>query len=157
MVKGIATAGLFSAIASSLSVPHVYADGPLNFPPFTSSPAPSPAPGVSSPENLPEIEEKAAPPRVRNDHPRTTSAGFDPEALERGAKALKEINSSNSAKQVFINPLIYVHFYYLYLKLSYLPFVGVIVIFFFFCSDYRKQYDYLCVFSSKGSTFNWFW
>lgn len=98
MVKGIATAGLFSALASSLSVPIVYADGPLNFPPFNSSPAP--ATGVSSPEKPPESEEKPAPPRVRNDHPRTTSAGFDPEALERGAKALKEINSSTSAKQV---------------------------------------------------------
>lgn len=98
MVKGIATAGLFSALASSLTVPRVYADGPLNFPPFNSSPSPSPA--VSSPENPPESEEKPAPPRVRNDHPRTTSAGFDPEALERGVKALKEISSSNSAKQV---------------------------------------------------------
>lgn len=116
MVKGIATASLFSALASSLSVPHVYADGPLNFPPFNISPAPSPA--VSSPENLPESEEKPAPPRVRNDHPRTTSAGFDPEALERGAKALKEINSSTSAKQVLINPLIYVHFYYFYSSLG---------------------------------------
>ena len=98
MVKGLATAGLFSALASSLSVPHVYADGPLNFPSFNSSPAP--APGVSSPEKPTESEEKPAPPRVRNDHPRTTSAGFDPEALERGVKALKEISSSNSAKQV---------------------------------------------------------
>ncbi|KAL1813634.1 hypothetical protein ACET3Z_023699 [Daucus carota] len=99
MVKGLATAGLFSALASSLSVPHVYADGPLNFPPFNSSPAP--APGVSSPEKATVNEEKPEPPRVRNDHPRTTSAGFDPEALERGVKALKEISSSNSAKQVF--------------------------------------------------------
>ncbi|KAK1366352.1 AAA domain-containing protein [Heracleum sosnowskyi] len=101
MVKGLATAGLFSALASSLTVPRVYADGPLNFPPFNSSPPPAPSPGVSSPEKSPESEEKPAPPRVRNDHPRTTSAGFDPEALERGVKALKEISSSNSAKQVF--------------------------------------------------------
>ncbi|CAI7882710.1 unnamed protein product [Closterium sp. NIES-53] len=41
--------------------------------------------------------------RQRNDNPnpRTTAAGFDPEALERGAKALREINKSASAKQVF--------------------------------------------------------
>ena len=44
--------------------------------------------------------ESSAPPRARNDNPRTSSGGFDPEALERGAKALKEINSSSYAKQV---------------------------------------------------------
>ncbi|CAL9091288.1 unnamed protein product [Musa textilis] len=37
----------------------------------------------------------------RNDNPRTTAAGFDPEALERGARALREINSSSQAKKVF--------------------------------------------------------
>ena len=37
---------------------------------------------------------------VRNDNPRTTAAGFDPEALERGAKALREINASQYAKKV---------------------------------------------------------
>ncbi|KAG5399335.1 hypothetical protein IGI04_021149 [Brassica rapa subsp. trilocularis] len=45
--------------------------------------------------------ESSAPPRARNDNPRTSSGGFDPEALERGANALKEINSSSYAKQVF--------------------------------------------------------
>ena len=35
-----------------------------------------------------------------NPNPRTTPAGFDPEALERGARALREINKSPSAKQV---------------------------------------------------------
>ncbi|CAF2103556.1 unnamed protein product [Brassica rapa] len=45
--------------------------------------------------------ESSAPPRSRNDNPRTSSGGFDPEALERGANALKEINSSSYAKQVF--------------------------------------------------------
>eukprot|EP00897_Mesotaenium_endlicherianum_P006693 jgi/Mesen1/6051/ME000308S05241 len=43
----------------------------------------------------------APPPPPRNDNPRTTAAGFDPEALERGAKALREINSSPYAKKVF--------------------------------------------------------
>ena len=38
--------------------------------------------------------------RPRNDLPRTTAAGFDPEALERGARALREINSSNQPKKV---------------------------------------------------------
>ncbi|XP_002982368.2 ATPase family AAA domain-containing protein 3-B [Selaginella moellendorffii] len=39
--------------------------------------------------------------KPRNDNPRTTAAGFDPEALERGAKALREINSSPHSKKVF--------------------------------------------------------
>jgi ATPase family AAA domain-containing protein 3A/B len=30
----------------------------------------------------------------------SSAAGFDPEALERGAKALREINKSPNAKQV---------------------------------------------------------
>lgn len=37
-----------------------------------------------------------------NPYPRTTAAGFDPEALERGAKVLREINQSKYAKQVWI-------------------------------------------------------
>ncbi|XP_061357348.1 uncharacterized protein LOC133301691 [Gastrolobium bilobum] len=43
----------------------------------------------------------SAAPNTRNDHPRTSSAGFDPEALERGVKALKEIAASPHAKKVF--------------------------------------------------------
>lgn len=42
-----------------------------------------------------------APARVRNDQPRTTSAGFDPEPLERGAKLLREISASPNAKKAF--------------------------------------------------------
>lgn len=38
--------------------------------------------------------------KPRNDAPRTSAVGFDPEALERGAKALREINASNHAKKV---------------------------------------------------------
>lgn len=106
MVKGVVTAGLFSAIASAFGgVERVYADGPLNFAPFSSSStsnsqAPGGSGGVGDKEKRVESEEKAN--RVRNDQPRTTSAGFDPEALERGAKALKEINKSSHAKQVFL-------------------------------------------------------
>ncbi|CAF1941222.1 BnaCnng06190D [Brassica napus] len=80
--------GLFSAIAaasSSFSKSKVAAaDGP----------PPPQHQAASDPES-------SAPPRARNDNPRTSSGGFDPEALERGAKALKEINSSSYAKQVF--------------------------------------------------------
>lgn len=38
--------------------------------------------------------------KTSNPFPRTSAAGFDPEALERGAKVLREINSSKYAKQV---------------------------------------------------------
>ena len=56
------------------------------------------------------INEKYVPPpspltpkeetRVRNDNPRTTAVVFDLEALERGAKALREINSAQNSKKV---------------------------------------------------------
>ncbi|GFY81816.1 AAA-type ATPase family protein [Actinidia rufa] len=90
-----ASAGLISALASAeLGSDHAYAsaDGPFNFSPFFSS-SPS-APSPVSPVNADQ------PPRVRNDNPRTTSVGFDPEALERGAKALREINTSSHSKKV---------------------------------------------------------
>lgn len=90
------TAGLVSAIAAAAGFSHhkntaSYADGPFNFPPFSNVPQPSPSSDADSPP---------PPPKVRNDHPRTTSAGFDPEALERGVKALKEISTSPHGKKV---------------------------------------------------------
>ncbi|CAN4089385.1 unnamed protein product [Withania somnifera] len=84
-------AGLFAALASATET--AYADSSSPFSSSTTNKAPS-APAV-----VPQTA--AENPKVRNDNPRTTSAGFDPEALERGAKALREINSSKSAKQVF--------------------------------------------------------
>ncbi|KAK6794767.1 hypothetical protein RDI58_008220 [Solanum bulbocastanum] len=97
-------AGLFAALASAkFGTETAYADGSFNFSPFSTSSSTNAAPSVPSdvpkpPQPTAEAPEK---PKVRNDNPRTTSAGFDPEALERGAKALREINSSKSAKQVF--------------------------------------------------------
>ncbi|XP_031502177.1 uncharacterized protein LOC116265597 isoform X1 [Nymphaea colorata] len=86
--------GLVSALASaSLVMEEAFADGPFQFPPF--SPAPQPAP--EPPPATPPKEET----RVRNDNPRTTAAGFDPEALERGAAALRELNKSKDAKKLF--------------------------------------------------------
>ncbi|KAL2545557.1 AAA-type ATPase family protein [Forsythia ovata] len=92
-------AGILAALASAtLGVDYAYADGSFRFNPFsTSSPTPAAPQAATEPENPPAAE----PARVRNDNPRTTSAGFDPEALERGAKALREINSSGNAKKVF--------------------------------------------------------
>lgn len=107
-MKKVYVAGIISAVASaSFAVEHAYADGPFNFSPFPSSPSPSARPAsleASQPDSSKESAETA--PRVRNDNPRTTSAGFDPEALERGAKSLREITSSSHAKKV---PILYKH------------------------------------------------
>lgn len=100
--------GLISAIAAAASLSKsniASADGPLNF--STSTPqqqqgSTPPLPGSAKDSSAPG-EESDAPPRIRNDNPRTTSAGFDPEALERGAKALKGINNSAHAKKVPMN------------------------------------------------------
>ncbi|KAK9287288.1 hypothetical protein L1049_015701 [Liquidambar formosana] len=99
------TVGLISTLASaSLAQNYAYADGPFSFSPFSTSSSPNVPQASSSEPSQPSNSSKAAdnePPRVRNDNPRTTSAGFDPEALERGVKALKEINSSPQAKKLF--------------------------------------------------------
>ncbi|KAL4557264.1 hypothetical protein LXL04_035437 [Taraxacum kok-saghyz] len=82
--------------------------GLFNFSPFSSSPSPSPSSSPSpavggsvDPQSSAPKDEAPTTPRVRNDNPRTTSSGFDPEALERGAKALKEIAASPQAKKAF--------------------------------------------------------
>lgn len=112
MAKTTYAMGLISAIAASASLSQnhsAYADGPFNFPPFSSSPAanvpqPSPALQSSSPGSSVAANANSEPsvPKPRNDNPRTSSSGFDPEALERGAKALREITSSSHAKKVSI-------------------------------------------------------
>ncbi|KAK4256173.1 hypothetical protein QN277_009072 [Acacia crassicarpa] len=99
------TAGLLSAMAAAAAVSHnnhAYADGPFKFPSFPSNvPQPSSSdPKLPQADNLPQ-DSPSPPPKVRNDNPRTSSAGFDPEALERGVKALREIASSPHGKKVF--------------------------------------------------------
>ncbi|BBH07929.1 AAA-type ATPase family protein [Prunus dulcis] len=73
------------AVAAAASVPalsnRAYADSPFRFNPFSSS----------SPSAAPTDQSSNAKSRV----------GMDPEALERAAKALRKINSSKYAKQVF--------------------------------------------------------
>lgn len=78
-------AGLLSAIAATASG--------LSQNAFSDTSIPSSSSNAAS-ETQPPSQ------KVRNDHPRTTSAGFDPEALERGSKALKEIAASGNAKKV---------------------------------------------------------
>ncbi|KAF3536219.1 hypothetical protein F2Q69_00018920 [Brassica cretica] len=98
--------GLISALAASASLSKsnvASADGPppLTFSAFSASPTPQQQGGSTTPPAPGSGEESDAPPRIRNDNPRTTSAGFDPEALERGAKTVKGINNSAHAKKVF--------------------------------------------------------
>ncbi|EXB74778.1 ATPase family AAA domain-containing protein 3 [Morus notabilis] len=103
--------GIITAMAASASLSkpqQAHADGPFSFSPFGGS-SPSPSPNVHPPAQASSsaasppgnAEAPPPPPKVRNDHPRTTSAGFDPEALERGAEALKKITKSSEAKKVF--------------------------------------------------------
>ncbi|KAK9145648.1 hypothetical protein Sjap_005551 [Stephania japonica] len=115
-MAGACAVGLVSALASAaLAVDHAYADAPFNFSPFSSS-SPSTNPSEASPPSPPAQEattsrdeswssssssSSSSSQRVRNDNPRTTATGFDPEALERGVTALREINSSPNAKKVF--------------------------------------------------------
>lgn len=77
---------------SSFLFPSFSASSP---PPASSAPA---AQHPAAPAATPAASEE---PKPRNDFPRTSAAGFDPEALERGAKALREINTSMHARKVF--------------------------------------------------------
>ncbi|KAK1273245.1 hypothetical protein QJS04_geneDACA012186 [Acorus gramineus] len=94
---------LGSAIASAsvaMSAETAYADGRFSFL-FPSSSSSTPAAPTAAPSGNESGEVEKEEPRPRNDNPRTTATGFDPEALERGAKALREINKSPDAKKVF--------------------------------------------------------
>ncbi|KVH92357.1 ATPase family AAA domain-containing protein 3-like [Cynara cardunculus var. scolymus] len=87
-----ASLAAMAAVAAASTTTCSYADAPsFRFNPFAQSPAPSQSPQLASePTNAepkPEVED--------------SKGGFDPEALERGAKALREINSSPYSKQVF--------------------------------------------------------
>ncbi|KAL6291817.1 hypothetical protein ACE6H2_009327 [Prunus campanulata] len=108
--------GLITAVAASASLSKnncAYADGPFSFSPFSTPSSNASQPSSSSskqsaPSNPPSSSSTGdaaeppppPPPKVRNDHPRTTSPGFDPEPLERGVQALEKISQSSSAKQV---------------------------------------------------------
>lgn len=79
---------------------YVNADGPLKSLFSSPSSLPSQNPHGPEPPPTPASEAEKEEPRPRNDSPRTTAAGFDPEPLERGVKMLREINSSPQAKKV---------------------------------------------------------
>ncbi|KZV47607.1 ATPase family AAA domain-containing protein 3-B-like [Dorcoceras hygrometricum] len=86
-------AATLAAASVNTSPNGVYADGPFRFYPFSSSastPSPPPDASATNPtgsEHQPAVE--------------VSKGGFDPESLERGAKALREINNSPYSKQVF--------------------------------------------------------
>ncbi|KAL3344407.1 hypothetical protein AABB24_023709 [Solanum stoloniferum] len=90
-----AMAAAASIAATSSTIPNrAYADSPFRFNPF-SSPSPS-VPSSSSETPQTDSAESDA-----KDSSEDSRGGFNPESLERGAKALREINSSPYHKQVF--------------------------------------------------------
>lgn len=87
-----ATAAVTAAVASSVMSEVAYADGRFFFP----SRAPA-APPAGPAANVPGSHSSD-----QSGSSTASSGGFDPESLERGAKALREINKSPHAKQVFV-------------------------------------------------------
>ncbi|XP_015889974.2 uncharacterized protein LOC107424645 [Ziziphus jujuba] len=86
-----AMAAAVAAVASlSTLSDRAYADSFFRFPPFSSS---TPPPVDQSSDAKSESQSAAAAEEPRG-------SGFDPESLERGAKALREINNSSYFKQV---------------------------------------------------------
>ncbi|XP_065851619.1 uncharacterized protein [Euphorbia lathyris] len=82
-----------AAVASFSSHQDVsYAEGSFRFNPFSSSSSSTSNPSQKQSDHTSNEKSEAEEPK---------GSGFDPEALERGAKALREINSSTYAKQVF--------------------------------------------------------
>lgn len=87
----VSAAAAAAATIAALSDP-AYADGYFRFP-FLSSPAQT--------QTSPDTQSAGSrPPGGGQSTASSSSGGFDPESLERGAKALREINSSSHAKQV---------------------------------------------------------
>ncbi|KAH7659056.1 ATPase family AAA domain-containing protein 3A/B protein [Dioscorea alata] len=103
MARACTAVAASTLAAAVMAMDRAYADGPFHFPLF-SSPSSASSPAAASPAVPPAGDPRPTPeelPRVRNDNPRTTAAGFDPEALVRGAEAVREIDKSHNAKKVF--------------------------------------------------------
>ena len=106
LISAFAAASASSSLLSRTNNNVAFADGPFNFPLFSPSSSGSQSSSgqlQSQPSVSPAStadKEASGSVRVRNDNPRTSSAGFDPEALEKGAEALREISSSSNAKKV---------------------------------------------------------
>lgn len=92
LMKVASSAGAIASASYVLAYNPAFADKKLDSGSlFGASSSAAPVPATPTPLK----EEKP-----RNDAPRTSAVGFDPEALERGAKALREISASNNAKKV---------------------------------------------------------
>ncbi|KAL3376232.1 hypothetical protein AABB24_002934 [Solanum stoloniferum] len=90
-----AMAAAAAIAATSSTIPNrAYADSPFRFNPFSSSSPSVPSSSSETPQT--DSAESDA-----KDSSEDSRGGFNPESLERGAKALKEINSSPYHKQVF--------------------------------------------------------
>ncbi|GAU18525.1 hypothetical protein TSUD_233970 [Trifolium subterraneum] len=86
-------AAIAAAAAASMSTrsDRAYSESYFRFPFFSSSPSNSSSPTDQSSNNKSESPSSEEP----------NKSGFDPESLERAAKATREINSSRHAKKVF--------------------------------------------------------
>ncbi|XP_049360529.1 uncharacterized protein LOC125825232 [Solanum verrucosum] len=90
-----AMAAAAAIAATSSTIPNrAYADSPFRFNPFSSSSPSVPSSSSETPQT--DSAESDA-----KDSSEDSRGGFNPESLERGAKALREINSSPYHKQVF--------------------------------------------------------
>ncbi|EFH45289.1 AAA-type ATPase family protein [Arabidopsis lyrata subsp. lyrata] len=90
LCSAAAIAAAFTSM--SMSQNRAYADSRFRFPFYSSSPPPSDSPANQSSSNSSKSKPEADEPK---------GSGFDPESLERAAKALRDINSSPHSKQVF--------------------------------------------------------
>ena len=87
-LSSLAAAAAAAVAASQPALSNrAHAESPFRFSPFSSSSSPQQSQTDSDGKSSPAADE-----------PR--GGGFDAESLERGAKALREINSSTHAKQV---------------------------------------------------------
>ncbi|KAM0917041.1 hypothetical protein ACQ4PT_009780 [Festuca glaucescens] len=68
--------------------------------PGWSSPAPAPVPGAPPPSQQPPEPAAEEKPKVRNDNPRTTAAGFDPAPLERAVELLYYMEQKKDSTEV---------------------------------------------------------
>ncbi|KAG5241221.1 AAA-type ATPase family protein [Salix suchowensis] len=84
-----------AAAAVSTCQNRAYAESSFRFNPFSSSPSQK----QKQQQEADQTANQKSDAKPEPEEPK--GAGFDPEALERGAKALREINSSPHAKQVF--------------------------------------------------------
>ncbi|GMH24576.1 hypothetical protein Nepgr_026419 [Nepenthes gracilis] len=95
-------AAMAAAAAWSMHSDQAFADAPFRFSPFSSSRSQPTTEDSSAPVNSPHnVISTSAEKSSSGEESGGRSSGFDPESLERGAKALREINSSPHAKQVF--------------------------------------------------------